>query len=208
MATVDSYVALGLKFNGNCTNVGNASMTFTPKDGISYSDTIKMFGTHSIRVDDSVTGTVQNVLVSDVTGLDFGTDDFTIRFWYKWSGASGGERHIIGGGNIAYSIQIRHFTTDNALFFNVPYKGAKQYTVVLDTDWHYYCFVRNSGTLKFYRDGVQVGADWSLTESLTLNGGFVIGSIRDTGDISTSIRGYLDDFAIDVGIARSGNVPV
>jgi len=104
-------------------------------------------------------------------GFDFGSNDFTVEFWYKWKDNSGYQTLI----DQYYHVGARHFllqantsTTKWGVFINQTHIGsAYESSDATIGIWHHYAIVRNGSAFKMYRDGVET---ISATVSGSLSG--------------------------------------
>ena len=128
---------------------------------------------------DESTDTGITFLESD--DFNFGTGDFAVDVWAKanTSGATGGQttRIVCADKNTN--------TTDWLLYYTgaaiIWYSGANNSSVTVSAGVLYHLvYTRISGTLKAYRDGVEVDSD-SYTNNLSTTTGFGIGRTVRTG---------------------------
>ena len=103
-------------------------------------------------------GSSNNTITSTAShsGFDFGTNDFTIEFFYKWSTNSGYQTPLDHQYNLTDAITIQSNT--NTYKWGVFGSGLSLVYESSDATanvWHHYAVVRNGNTVKMYRDGVQ-----------------------------------------------------
>ena len=99
---------------------------------------------------------------ADITTLasndsfDFGTNDFTIEFFYKWSTNSGYQTILNHQYNATDAVTIQSDTgTRKWGFFGSSLPYVYESTNAPQDVWLHYAFVRNGNTIKIYRDGVE-----------------------------------------------------
>mgnify|MGYP003313433180 CR=1 FL=1 len=136
----------------------------------------------------------QNTSVSSHAGLDFGTDDFTVEFFFKWDSNSGYQTLIDHNYSSAggFTLQSNSGTYKWGLWGDV----SKQYESTNATQdvWHHYAIVRNGNTVKMYRDGV---------ETLSKSHSGSVGSTNSTtfGHGTYSVNGKISNFRVVKGTA-------
>ena len=155
-------------------------------------------------------GTDDLLKISNNTSFRLGTGDFTIETWVYFDDTSlegGSNRRIFNlheTGNAVDNLQI---VIDNGGYRQAGdlflYSNSVQ--GYLDTDirsgWHHIAVVRNSGTLKFYLDGV---SKYSASNTQDYSPGGVGGprpTIGSRGDDKGDYNGYLSNFRMVVGTA-------
>ena len=194
----------------NTSYAGNFTLTFSVSDGINAATTVQSFSLEfasygSVFFD----GTDDYLTVASSSDFALGTGDFTIECWVKFSDTSlegGSNRRIFSlhnsSGNAVDKLQIcidnGGYRTNGDLFL---YSNSDQGYLGVDIrhEWHHIAVVRNSGTLKFYLDGVEKDSN-SNTQNYSPNSGSpepLIGSRGDRADYS----GYISNFRIVVGTA-------
>jgi len=131
--------------------------------------------------------------------LSFGTGDFTIEMWInpdsipasdrvimdtRSSGSDSGYTPYINGGTLKiYSSAADRITSTSTIAANV---------------WSHVAFVRASGTLAIYINGVQSGTA-TYTGAMTCPGRITIAAGFDN---AANYNGYIDDFRVTKGFAR------
>ena len=155
-------------------------------------------------------GTDDLLKVANNTSLRLGTGDFTIECWVYFDDTSlesGSNRRIFNlheTGNAVDNLQIviddgGYRTAGDLFLYSNSIQGY------LDTDirsgWHHIAVVRNSGTLKFYLDGV---SKYSASNTQDYSPGGVGGprpTIGSRGDDKCDYNGYISNFRMVVGTA-------
>lgn len=186
--------------NGSTTFTDNSSIghTVTANGNAQVSTSSPKFGTGSLLLD----GSGDNLTVADNAAFDFGTGDFTIEFWIKWTSTTGYQVAYDHG----YTGGIALETGNGAGRFVLYLGGASVCTESssLGTGtWGFYQIVRSGTTVTIYRDGVSTASGTSsanLAPSATL----YLGSYSSG---AYGINGNMDDIRITKGVARANAVP-
>ena len=90
------------------------------------------------------------------SGFDFGTQNFTIEFFYKWKDNSGYKTVLNHQYNAADACTIQSNTnTYKWGFFGSGMSITYESSDATPGVWHHYAFVRNGNTVAIYRDAVQ-----------------------------------------------------
>jgi len=155
-------------------------------------------------------GTDDHIKVANNTSFALGTGDFTIEMWVNFTTTSlesGSNRRIFcldEGGNAVDNLQIciddGSYRTNGDLFL---YSNSDQGYLGVDirSGWHHIAIVRNSGTLKFYLDGVEKDSN-SNTQDYSPGGGTGPRPIfGQRGDDKGDYHGYISNFRMVVGTA-------
>ncbi len=178
------------------TEAGNVTSTaFTPYHP----------GGYSTYMDggDGYGGFGDGIYVADSTDFDFGTGDFTMEGWYYATDVTS-DRYLI---NFNTNTPNGHFGVN---FYNGAWRvGLFNGSLITGTTgietnvWHHFAWVRESGVMKFYIDGTQVGSDLTYSGALDSNGqgghGVVIGAWATISYAEFS--GYLRDIRVVKGTA-------
>lgn len=140
--------------------------------------------------------------IPDSADWDFGTGDFTVDFWTRFTSVPdtdvfidiGNGEHSTGGLRILYfkllsGIQVYNQSAGQLIFPWSPTTDA----------WYHVAIVRSSGVLKVFVNGAQVGSNQSFTQNLTgSTAGIKIGSWHSLGGY---IPAYIDELRIVKGSA-------
>lgn len=159
--------------------------------------------TNSVNLSAAIAGgidfaTADTTTLASHSGFDFGTNNFTIEFWYKWSTNSGYQTLLNHQYNLADGVAIQSNTGTYkwAIFgsgLSLSYEASNATLGV----WHHYAFVRNSNTVKIYRDGVE-----TLSQSHTSTvGGTDTTIFGDATGGSYPDKGKLSNFRVIKGTA-------
>ena len=154
-------------------------------------------------------GTADDLTVASSSDFALGTGDFTIECWVKFSDTSiesGTNRRIFAldtGGNVANKLSIAmddgSYRTNGDLFL---WSNSDQGNLGLDIrhNWHHKAVVRNSGTLKFYLDGIEKFSA-SNSNDYSTSDGSPTPVIGQRGDDKGYYNGYISNFRLVVGTA-------
>tara|TARA_A100001037_G_scaffold253311_1_gene237819 strand:+ start:5750 stop:9739 length:3990 start_codon:yes stop_codon:yes gene_type:complete len=135
------------------------------------------------------TNTGRTTLASHA-GFDFGTNDFTIEFFYKWG--SLGYNTLLdhnGTGSTGLTIQSTHVARSWFLYGSVATYPTYESSAASAGIWHHYAIVRNGNVVKMYRDGVEtlskahsssIGSTFTSSFGNTASGN----AYPDTGSVS------------------------
>lgn len=197
----DSFTKLLLRCNGQ-----NGGIVFTDEAGKTVTavgdaqlDTAqKKFGTASGLFD----GTGDYLSVPDSGDWNFGTGDFTIDLWTRFTNATAANNELVGQRADANNRWIFMVDITN-LVFNL-YTGSATATTSLrkthtmsNNTWHHIALVRSGNTFTLYQDGVSLGSVTSTDSIADLAAALTIG-FSD----SDYFTGHLDEIRISKGIAR------
>jgi len=119
----------------------------------------------SIKMSDSRTDTTHYFTVPDGDWKTFGTDDFTIEFWFRPSDNMSGRQFIYadfnaGGQNVSSSIVIFYQGAVVKCYIETSTATAQSIngsTGARSHIWHHVAVVRNSTTITMYLNGVSEG---------------------------------------------------
>lgn len=155
-------------------------------------------------------GTGDFLTVPGNTAFQFGTGDFTVEGWWftgpltatPMNPVSYHASTIASGLDVSFGIYMN--TTECTVFF---YSGSTQYNLtgwsasVASNRWQHFALVRQSGTARFYLDGVQVGT-LSVNASLNFNAAwqFRIGNYSD--NTNRFWNGYLSNIRVIKGTCQ------
>ena len=176
-ASTNSYT---ITENGNVT-----STAFTPHHP----------GGYSFNFNDGY----YEIVVPDSTDFDFGTGDFTMEGWYYCTDSTL-DNYLLSfstsSGNGHFGVNFYQGSWRVGLFNGSLITST---TGVESNVWHHFAWVRESGTMKFYIDGTQVGSDLSYSSALDCSGTFKIGAYANS--VYGGFWGYLTDIRIVKGTA-------
>ena len=199
MAVDDEYTKALLHFNGD-----DESTIFTDESGKTWTaygnaqlDTAqKKFGTASGYFD----GTGDYIQTPAQADFNFGTDDFTVDFWFNPSRLTYQYLFALQHGTSTYKMSM-YITSSTQIGWTISGalgEAGSTFSCSLSVGtWYHFAFVRSSGVFKFYLDGV-LKSTYSTNVYDFTDGNNYIG-IRS--DLSTAYQGYIDEFRIS-NIAR------
>ena len=151
--------------------------------------------TNSVNLSAAIAGgidfaTADTTTLASHSGFDFGTNNFTIEFWYKWSTNSGYQTLLNHQYNLAdgFSIQSNTSTYRWGVFGSNISPLTYETSDANVNQWYHYAIVRNGNTIKIYRDGTETYTK-SHTGSVggtdtTIFGDATGGSYPDKGKLS------------------------
>lgn len=130
----------------------------------------------------------------------FGSGDFTLETYAYYLGVS-------NGGTTDYNILIDTRKTSDGtegswfgVYNNIIYMEGQPTVSMPANKWVHLAFVRNSGSLKLYLDGV---LSYTISSTINYNSGyFSLGGASYTFLGGAPFRGYLDEIRISKGVAR------
>lgn len=199
----DTYTKLMLHGDG-----ADASTTITDEIGKTVTvvgnaqlDTAqKKFGSASILFD----GTGDYLSLADSEDWNFGSNDFTIKLWFRVPSLPGGgtRRGFMAqyNGSDYWGLNLH---ADGTIQTTISTGATSQYTSTIfsiDT-WYHIALVRHGSSLKFYVNGV---LDWSITAVTMPNvsSALRIGNGTDGASFLGDFNGWMDEIRIDNGLAR------
>jgi hypothetical protein len=198
--TIDSYTKLLLHLNNNVTDSEITPKTVT-NNNVTFSDTIKKFGTHSA----SFNGSNAYLTVPDSTDWDFGTGDFTIDCWVVFNTVS--STQYIWSQGTSGSINVGFAWRSDSKWQFFIYNGTAKVNFTGDDSittgvWYHVVIVRYGNVWTIYRDGVAKGSQTVSESYLDFTGNFVIGAWDYNEGRQNYLNGYIDEFRVSKGIAR------
>jgi len=203
-ATDPDFASVSLLLHGDGTN-GSTTITdssSSPKTVTAFgnaqiSTTQSKFGGSSIAFD----GNGDYITSASNAAFTFGTDDFTIEFWYYIS-STGNQCFydtipIGGSGERTSGFALVVDSGKWNVFSNNSFRG--QSTNAPSTNqWVHFALVRSGTTWTYYENGTSNGS-FTYSRDLT-DSNFVCGRVGDTS--AYFINGYLDDYRVTKGVAR------
>ena len=159
------------------------------------------------------TGTTQLLYSTNTSNFNFGTNNFTVAFWFNQTASHNTYDNIIGnyptgngagwgigygtsGGGNQYNIQFSRYTGSWTTLWSTTSFSALNM-------WHYIVCERSGNTFSIYVDGVLNGTS---TSASTIGSTTQYPSIGGQYGVSASVgaTGYLDDLIVYNGIAIDG----
>lgn len=208
MAVDDAYSVLLMHMNGedgSSTFTDEAGHTVTPYGAVIDTDQYKFGGASGL-----FDGSNDYAVISDSNDFDFGTGDFTIDFWVRFSALDGNSREIMqrldaeneGGLN-----RMDLIMASNTLQFTAYTDGTQIVSVsrsitISAGNWYHVAIVGISGKFRLFLDGVQQGAevDRANPGDMPYSGNIYLGKNQQFGIYW--LAGWLDELRISKGIAR------
>lgn len=181
--------------NGSTTFTDQKGKTFTRVGNTQISTAQYMFGGASGLFD----GSGDNINAPQNADFQFGTGDFTVECWIRTSVKDCVISDLRVNPNTGIVFYTKATTGYLGAFANVgSMVEVLGTTNVCDGNWHHVAFVRVSGTLSIYLDGVLNGSG-AMANNLNQPSACYIGSSNGT---TLSWNGYIDEFRITKGVGR------
>jgi len=163
------------------------------------STAIKKYGTASMSFDGSGDG----LYCINNEQLKMGTGDYTVEFWMYQTSAAGNQVILeIGRASTAAGVGFQIDTVSGSLTVyygpTIATAFASAVTPTLNT-WNHIAMTRQSGSTKFFVNGVQAGSAFTDNTNYT-QATLWLGSNAGAG--SAYFSGYIDDLRITKGYAR------
>jgi len=199
-----SVVSNGTVYTPSILNSGDATRTARITSGTGGAQTTATqtrFGSSSLRIHNAPAPTSASsyATITSNVGLQFGTGDFTIDFWFRTD--------FIGVNQTL--VDMRNASTDTAvvlgfnssnnvyLFVNGTTRITGADSVAAET-WHHLELSRSSGFTELFLDGQSQGT-WTDGTTYALRPAIIGADYLGAGD---GFAGYIDEFRISKGIAR------
>lgn len=175
------------------TAVGNAQLTTTTP----------LMGVSSLLLD----GTGDTVTSPTVANLTVGTQDFTIECFIRFNTVTGSQDILSQWGGSASSTNrtMVFYYTANTLRFTYNQVFTQQVAWTPITNTTYFVVVcRAAGVLRFFVDGVQVGANQANVTNLAVPATILrIGASGDASNVNTNfVNGRIDELRYTIGVGR------
>ncbi len=201
-------VSLLLRMDGTAASFIDSSSsptTVTATGNATQSATRSRWGGKSAYFDG--TSSAGAVVSAASSAFDFGAGDFSIEAWVYFDSVSGGHR-VAGGDNLdGGNKSWVWYVSDGTLSFYLSTwggswnMGAGTFGSVAAGQWYHVAMVRQGSTVTPYLNG-SAGAGWSVGGQAmfynTINGPSIGG---------LDFNGYIDDFRVTKGVARTITVP-
>jgi hypothetical protein len=172
-------------------------------NGVTFSDTVKKFGTHSSIFN----GTTSYLSIPDSADWDFGTGDFTIDGWFRFTSVFNSylvAQYQDGANYRAFyydygSSRLAFFDT-TALITIVSSNGS--FLPIADT-WYHLAVVRNAGVISLYVNGIALTLSTNNNPggSIGANSGALLIGNLDPLSPGMGLNGYIDEVRISKGVA-------
>jgi hypothetical protein len=180
------------QYANSITRIANTSNT------VRVSTTEKKIGTGSAYWNVEAYGYLQ-VIPNNYSIFNFGTNDFTIEFWYWSRFVTKAEQYIIDMRSTDYEFvpAIRCFSGTQPRYLVA---GTATGNNIEIQNWYHLAYVRSNGVLKQYTNG-NMAAQMTDTRTYTTPSQILIG-IKYDPYTDTNLDGYLDELRITKGVAR------
>jgi hypothetical protein len=168
----------------NLETVGNAQVSTTQSN----------FGTGSMYFD----GTGDWLFTPSKAAITTLVGNFTVEMWiYRESG----NNYFFSVGDTQTASGIEVYIGSSGTALNVYAQSGTRITTspFAATTWTHMALVRSGTTITLYVSGSSVGT-W--TSSATFSGAIYVGAEFNSGSVTGSMYGYIDDFRITSGYAR------
>jgi hypothetical protein len=154
-------------------------------------------------------GSGDYLTVPDNVALRFGTGDFDIEFWYNGIVGPTNSQFVISKftagsfpSQMAYVVAVvRNDHPTNPRGISV-YLGSTSFLVgsgnIQDNTWYHIAVTRESGSVKVFINGTQVGTTQTITNDITNTSTLFIGA---SNDASSLVTGYVSNVRIVKGSA-------
>jgi hypothetical protein len=199
-----SVVSNGTVYTPSILNSGDATRTarVTLGTGSAQSSaTQTRFGLGSLRIPNALSPTAATsyaTIASDV-GLEFGTGDFTIDFWFRPDSIGVNQTLVDMRNDATDTAVVLGFNSSNTvyLFVNGTTRITGTDSVAAET-WHHLELSRSSGFTELFLDGQSQGT-WTDSTTYALRPAVIGADYLGAGD---GFLGFIDEFRISKGIAR------
>jgi hypothetical protein len=203
-ATDPNFADVSLLLHGDGTN-GSTTITdnspspktVTAVGNAQISTAQSKFGGASIALD----GTGDYLSTPATNAFVFGTGDFTIEFWIRFTVVTGvqviyDQRPV----NAAFVPTI--YTNNNTL--NYLFNGLVAITLgtVTSAQWYHIAISKQGSSTKGFIDGTQGGSTYVDSTSYTSGPNLLIGQNSVNVNTPQFVNGYIDDLRITKGVAR------
>lgn len=153
----------------------------------------------------SLNGATADVRYADSTDWNFGTGDFTIDFWVRFTDVTRTETMICGGvPTTGKGWAIRH-SSSNTPYMQISSTDSNNFTlsggdVFANNTWYHLAFVRYGNNITFYKDGQAKGGNWNVTGKSvnSADTGLCVGSRLG----NTWLSGWMDEIRVVNGEAK------
>ena len=169
------------------------ALTVSLQGSSSISTALPKFGVSSLLLPGNSSSFAR---VNDSVTIELGSSDFTIEFWANFSALG----YVLGKGNATTAVgsAISWLLSSNNCQF---YAGGTAYTLSTPAPtlnvYTHLAITRSGSTLRYFRGGTQSG---TTTIAGSINN--VTQALQIGGYAASGCAGYIDEFIIDVGVAR------
>lgn len=177
------------------TDSSTNAKTITANGNAQIDTAQKKFGTASYLGD----GTGDYVSVSDSADFNFGTGDFTVDYWVRFSAVEYKWQFMWGTDSTGISVSLQSGTT--FWVYRVENTSYVTSTAPLADTWYHVALIRTSGTVRFFVNGTQLGTDATNTATLDMNTYSKFIGTYVTDPTTYSLNGWIDEFRVVKGTA-------
>ena len=191
----DNVVTLINADDGTITDLSNSAHTVTANGTAAASATQSKWGGQSV----SIPSIADALTLPSSADFTFGTGDYTVEGWFYLSSLANNsflDNRLDGAGDLVIYDSDGGAPVAPTLFINAANRAVG--SSASTGQWYHIAATRESGTARFFIDGVQQGTDYADATNYTSTQ-FVVGNVFN---YTSSLRGYLDDFRITKGVAR------
>jgi len=133
-----------------------------------------------------------------------GTGDFTVEAWFNLENEIG-NNGVVGNyaGATGWGLAVG---TTQSTFYNNGSPVTKTHSALAFGTWHHFAVTRETGLLRLFLDGVQLGTvvDWTGVD-LNSTGALAIGNMGTAYPANNWMYGWLDDVRVTKGVCRYVN---
>ena len=195
---IDSNAKLVIHANGtdastSFSDASSAPHTVTANGNAQVDTAQSEFGGASALFD----GTNSYLSIPSDADFDFGTGDFTIDFWVRFNSTTGLQSLITRNSNNDFAINKQANGTV-AIWIEGTQPIETAWNPTAGT-WYHAALVRSGTSVKFFSNGIQLGATGTSSHNITGTTAVNIG--RDTTGVQY-FNGWIDELRISKGIAR------
>ena len=203
----DSTTKLLLHFDNSFQDsVTNKTVT---NNGVTFSSSVKKFGSHSAQFSGNTTGGVGTYLsIPNSNDFNFGHDNFTIDLWfYAFTMGSSAQYTFLYTSNgldkpwVGILIGLEQYGSTIYTYFNIEGLVSSQTPDIIANQWNHMAMVRNGNLFSFYINGILVDSKTADVTFTNVTGPLLIGR-RNESFWNCAHNGYLDEIRISKGIAR------
>ena len=195
---------LYLPFDSDINDASSFNHTITSENGAVLSSTQSKFGGSSLRVDDDP----ERITVTDAGNFNFGTLDFTIEGWFRFTEKTGPARLIHGGNNSSSLAPFLFYLSNDSVYFYSSSDGSnwnisnnKRIAENLSTNtWYHLAVTREGDTFRCFQNGTLKTTFTSSSALMDVEDGAIAIGGRPTE--LQSLSGYIDDLRIIRGHAK------
>jgi len=195
----DSFTKLMLHKNG-----ADASTTFT--DSSTSAHTVTAVGNAQIDTAQSKFGGASGLFdgagdyltVPDHADFDFGTGDFTVDAWVRFSGSVSNDT-LVTRGNDDFLIKISNDEIEVKLVSTTAIVRA---TTIAQNTWYHIAVSRSGTDVRIFLNGTQVGATATSSANVNYTTPLAIGANDVGGTPFQFFSGWIDEFRVSKGVAR------